>query len=283
MATVERQFVDEYADGTVEAGNLDAQAVTNADHVKTIAPVFYTPGTVGNDNKITRSAPVTIQGALDAKATKAGLSSGATKCKITYNADGIVTGGADLTASDITDGTLPVSRGGTGQNSLASVTVGKATNADITRTADATNGDKLQIGNGTSATIVNAKHAASADSATNVNLTGDVKTTSTTNGDTIRVKAGSGTAAEITIINAKHAASADTATNSTNSAVTADPGSKLYLIGATGFSGQQSLKTDTGIYATTESGELNATRFKVNEHCTVSYNSTKSSLDFSFS
>lgn len=41
-----------------------------------------------------------------------------------------------------------------------------ATNASITRTADTTNGDKLQIGTGTAVNITNAKHAASADSAT---------------------------------------------------------------------------------------------------------------------
>jgi len=40
---------------------------------------------------------------------------------------------------------------------------------------------------------------------------------------------------------------------------------------------------DTGVYLTTTAGELNATQFKVNEHCTMQYNSTKSSLDFVFS
>ncbi len=41
-------------------------------------------------------------------------------------------------------------------------TVNKATNADLTITTDADNGDKLQIGSGTPQTITNAKHAASA-------------------------------------------------------------------------------------------------------------------------
>ena len=40
---------------------------------------------------------------------------------------------------------------------------------------------------------------------------------------------------------------------------------------------------DTGVYLTTTAGEINATQFKVNEHCTMQYNSTKSSLDFVFS
>jgi hypothetical protein len=79
-----------------------------------------------------------------------------------------------------------------------------------------------------------------------------------------------------------NAATATTATNSTNSAVTADTEHKLYLIGATGYSGQQSLKTDTGIYATTESGQLRATKFDVNGGCTLQYNSTTKSLDFIF-
>ena len=398
-----------------------------------------------------------IKSALDGKATKAGLSSGATKCKITYNADGIVTGGADLTDSDIpglnaskiTSGTLPVSRGGTGKNSVTanSYLKGDGTGALVERTyaevrtdlgisagankveASTTNGNikidgtettvynhpagnaasktgvptanaspafggtfkvnqiatdstshvktltertitipnttgnastagltKLYTETGTNTdgtmtqsaikTALDAKentkvtqtkddsgttaypllmagatdpngsattsrydsnvkltpstntisanisgNAATADTATNVNLVGDVKTASTTNGDTIRVKAGSGTAAEITIVNAKHAASADsatsatsatTATNSTKSEVTADTTSKLYLIGSTGSSGQQALKTDTGIYATTQSGQLHATKFDVNGGCTLQYNSTTKSLDFVF-
>lgn len=40
---------------------------------------------------------------------------------------------------------------------------------------------------------------------------------------------------------------------------------------------------DTGVYLTKTAGELNATQYKVNEHCTMKYNSTKSSLDFTFS
>lgn len=62
---------------------------------------------------------------------------------------------------------------------------------------------------------------------------------------------------------------------------------KTYLAGATatGYTSgaQSSLLADTGVYLTTTSGELNATQYKVAEHCTMSYNSTKSSLDFSFS
>lgn len=56
--------------------------------------------------------------------------------------------------------------GSSGSCTGNAATATKATNANITRTADTTNGDKLQIGNGTAVNITNAKHAASADSAT---------------------------------------------------------------------------------------------------------------------
>lgn len=46
-------------------------------------------------------------------------------------------------------------------------------NVDITRTADTTNGDKLQIGSGASVNVTNSKHAASADSATKATQDGD--------------------------------------------------------------------------------------------------------------
>lgn len=72
-----------------------------------------------------------------------------------------------------------------------------------------------------------------------------------------------------------------------NTKVTTANTTKTYLAGATATNyssgGQTSLLADTGVYLTTTSGELNATQYKVAEHCTMSYNSTKSSLDFSFS
>ena len=79
-----------------------------------------------------------------------------------------------------------------------------------------------------------------------------------------------------------NAATATTATNSTNSAVTADTTHQLYLIGATGSSGQQALKTDTGIYATATAGQLHATTFDVNSKCTLQFNTTTNALDFVF-
>lgn len=58
---------------------------------------------------------------------------------------------------------------------------------------------------------------------------------------------------------------------------------KYYVTGTTSDStntGTQSF--DSGIYATTTAGQLNATTYKVNEKVTLQWNSTDSSLDFIF-
>ena len=58
---------------------------------------------------------------------------------------------------------------------------------------------------------------------------------------------------------------------------------KYYVTGTTSNvtnTGGQSF--DTGIYATTTAGQLNATTYKVNEHVTMQWNSTDESLDFVF-
>ena len=76
-----------------------------------------------------------VDAALSGKADKATNLTGATKTKITYNSQGIVTAGADLEASDIPDldaskittGTLPVDRGGTGAGTVE----GARTNLDV--------------------------------------------------------------------------------------------------------------------------------------------------------
>lgn len=73
---------------------------------------------------------------------KAGLQSGAT-----YNIN--ISGNAS-TATHATSA----------DSATSATNATNATNANITRTVDTTNGDKLQIGNGTAANIVNAKNAA---------------------------------------------------------------------------------------------------------------------------
>ena len=58
---------------------------------------------------------------------------------------------------------------------------------------------------------------------------------------------------------------------------------KYYVTGTTSSTtntGTQSF--DTGIYATTTAGQLNATTYKVNEQVTLQWNSTDQSLDFVF-
>lgn len=94
--------------------------------------------------------------------------------------------------------------------------VSSKVSSDLGITSSAYGGKAATAGSADYATTAgSAGSATNATNATNVNLTGSVKDTSTTNGDTIQVKAGSGTAAEITIVNAKHAASADSADSAT--------------------------------------------------------------------
>ena len=72
----------------------------------------------------------------------------------------------------------------------------------------------------------------------------------------------------------------DTDTKVTN---TLDTTTKYYVTGtttATTNTGTQSF--DSGIYATTTAGQLNATTYKVNEQVTLQWNATDESLDFVF-
>lgn len=58
---------------------------------------------------------------------------------------------------------------------------------------------------------------------------------------------------------------------------------KYYLAGtSTNTTNTGTQYFDTGIYSTTTAGQLNATTYKVNEHVTLQWNSTDSSLDFIF-
>lgn len=86
-----------------------------------------------------------------------------------------------------------------------------ATSANLSKTLDTTNGDKLQIGSGTAQNVTNAKHAANADIK---------KTLDTTNGDKLQI----GTGAAINVTNAKHSATAD---NGVPAYSTSDAGKNL--------------------------------------------------------
>lgn len=66
-----------------------------------------------------------------------------------------------------------------------------ATSANLSKTLDTVNGDKLQIGSGTAQNVTNAKHAATADSATNADHATTVDTTDTvTSGSTTPITSG---------------------------------------------------------------------------------------------
>ena len=182
------------------------------------------------------------------------------------------------------------------------------TSADITKTLDATNGDKLQIGTGTAVNITNAQHAASADSATtatsantaatattatsantaatattatSANIT---KTLDTTNGDKLQI--GTGTAVNIT--NAQHAATADSATsattatsaNSATSATTATSATNANITKTTDTINGDKLQIGSGTYVNVTNAQHAATAEKANTYTgnvtTVSSASTKS-------
>lgn len=58
---------------------------------------------------------------------------------------------------------------------------------------------------------------------------------------------------------------------------------KYYVTGTTSSSTNTGTQYfDTGIYATTTAGQLNATTYKVNNSATIQWNSTDSSIDFVF-
>lgn len=66
-------------------------------------------GNVNNTSDADKPVSTATQTALDSKVTKNESITGATKCKITYDSKGLVTGGADITISDVTDITASAS------------------------------------------------------------------------------------------------------------------------------------------------------------------------------
>ena len=74
--------------------------------------------------------------------------------------------------------------------------------------------------------------------------------------------------------------------NTTELKINKQTAKKLYILGTQTAVDTQPVaavvESDTGIYATTTGGQLNATTFKVNEKVTLQWNSTDSSLDFVF-
>jgi len=142
--------VNQDAFAKVKVGSTLVEADTKTDilEIAYSGPVTVTPDT--SNDKITIGVTVdsslsgssenpvqnkVVESALSGKADKAQNLTGATKTKITYNGQGIVTAGADLVASDIpalpaskiTSGEIPVERGGTG----ASTVSGAQTNLNV--------------------------------------------------------------------------------------------------------------------------------------------------------
>ena len=142
--------------------------------------------------------------------------------------DSTFNGSTDQTNIKVS-GTLPIANGGTGQTTannaanallmgLPTWTADPSDNVYLIRRDTAGSATFGQVKFSTVWNYVKGKmssdsgvnisgSASSATSATNVNITGSVKTTSTTNGDTIQMQAGTGTAGEVTIVNSKHSAS----------------------------------------------------------------------------
>ena len=79
---------------------------------------------------------------------------------------------------------------------------------------------------------------------------------------------------------------ATTATNANNAKVTKDTANTIYLAGVKddpGTSGaNKPLYTDTGIFATSTAGQLQATSYKVTASATMQYNSTDAAVEFVF-
>ena len=116
-----------------------------------------------------------LQTALDGKVDENTAITGATKCKITYDAKGLVTSGADLGSSDLP--TVPVTKGGTGLTTVTSGSFlkGNGTGNLTERTASEMKTD-LSLNN-----VTNDAQVKKAASSTN----GSIPKWNGTSGDTI--------------------------------------------------------------------------------------------------
>lgn len=202
-------------------------------------------------------------------------------------------------------GTLPVAQGGTGQTSLANVTVGKADYP----TGFGSRPASISWGTLTSAngyTYVSDWRTASAAEISFAEKSGALYTqidgvfyqreggkrvldvsdinssfyAPTAGGTANYVLIGQGaTSAPTWAEKAPKATTADTAT-SVN--VTAATTTMLYLTGVESTGNSKALKTDTGIYAETTSGSLRATQFNIAGQCVLNYDTTTSAVYFTF-
>lgn len=182
--------------------------------------------------------------------------------------------------------------GSSGSCTGNAATATTATNANITRTADTTNGDKLQIGTGTAVNITNAKHAASADSATSAakvanKLTLKIKT-GTTEGTDLYTYDGSGAktldikqGSNITLTAAAGSLTIAGTADTKNTAGSTDTSSKIFLIGATSQAANPLTYSQDTTYVDTDA-TLASTKVRVAEKCTLQFNTNTNALDFVF-
>lgn len=133
--------------------------------------LFKTPANNSSDTKVTQTADNSSTGTgfevlFSATGDNTTRTEGSRKSnKLTFQpSTGTLT--ATKFSGPLTGNVTGNCSGSSGSCTGNAATATKATNANITRTADTTNGDKLQIGTGTAVNITNAKHAASADLAT---------------------------------------------------------------------------------------------------------------------
>lgn len=143
--------------------------------------LFKTPADSNTDTKVTQTADNSSTGTgfevlFSATGDNTTRTEGSRKSnKLTFQpSTGTLT--ATKFSGPLTGNVTGNCSGSSGSCTGNAATATTATNANITRTADTTNGDKLQIGTGTAVNITNAKHAASADSATNYTSSGGIAT-----------------------------------------------------------------------------------------------------------
>lgn len=92
----------ETSDAAAVAGDLAAHIADTANpHAVTKAQVGL--GNADNTSDASKPVSTATQTALDAKVSGNAAITGATKTKITYDAKGLITGGADATTADIPD------------------------------------------------------------------------------------------------------------------------------------------------------------------------------------
>ena len=247
--------------GTASNGSSDNVARADHVHAKPSYGNITTAGAITSDTAVANGDKIIVS---DSSASGALIRTGITFDGSTTTKaltpkgtwENVSQPGHTHSASDITSGVLPSSRGGTGQASLPD-----AANALINSMSEASAASQRDdyivsqyAGGGTTTTSYHRRKLSNIFKALN--------------------------ASDITTALGYTPPQQDTDTKVTNTLATT---TKYYVTGTTSNStntGTQSF--DTGIYATTTAGQLNAATYKVNEQVTLQWNSSDESLDFVF-